>query len=173
MEQKPCIFCQIANKQIPAKIVYEDAEVIAFLDINPMALGHTLIIPKNHTENIFNIEDKVLQNIANVAKKISLVVKERLGAEGVNLLHASGRAAEQSIPHFHLHVVPRKDGDGINFNDWWLTKIKKLDDSQLEEIVKLIRIEKEEPKEEVKEEEPKIERSEDDTYWIRRELDLG
>lgn len=167
MEQKSCIFCQIINKQIPAKIIYEDTEVIAFLDINPLSLGHSLIVPKKHAENIFDIEEKVLQNIFSVAKKISLKVKEKLGAEGVNLFQASGRAAEQSIPHFHLHVVPRRSSDEINLNEWWSTKIKKLDDSQLEEIARLIRIE-----EELKEEKTK-ERTEEETYWIRRELELG
>ncbi len=173
MGERPCIFCQIINKQIPAKIVYEDELVIAFLDINPLALGHTLIIPKKHVENIFDIEENDLQHILVVAKKISLKIKEKLQADGVNIFQASGKTAEQSIPHFHLHVIPRRKDDGINWNQWWLTKIKKTNDKELDEIVKLIKIETEKkPEEEIKEEKPR-ERTEEETYWIRRELELG
>jgi histidine triad (HIT) family protein len=176
MQQKPCVFCQIIGKQIPAKIVYEDGSIIAFLDINPLSPGHTLIVPKKHVENIFDIDEKDLQHIFTIAKKISLKIKGRLQADGVNFLQASGKGAEQIIPHFHLHVVPRKEGDGINLNEWWKTKAKKLEDSKLDEIAKLLKIEEseeiKEESEEKKEEKPK-ERSKEESYWIRRDLELG
>lgn len=169
-----CIFCEIAKKNIPAKIVYESDRVIAFLDINPLTVGHTLVVPKLHVPSIFETDETINREIFETAQKISLKMKERIQADGVNLLHASGKAAEQSIPHFHLHVVPRREGDGLNLNEWWLRRTKKMDDSELNEIAKLIRIEPERKIEEKKAEEEKpIEHTEEEAYWIRRELDLG
>lgn len=160
-----CIFCQIVKKQIPAKIVYEDEIAIAFLDINPLSVGHTLVIPKKHFENIFDIDERELQHILTIAKKISLRIKENLGATGINIFQASGKEAEQSIPHFHLHIIPRKEGDELNVNEWWRIKVKKIEDSQLKEIADLIKIESENKKQK--------ERTKEEIYWIRRELELG
>ncbi|MDD4531476.1 MAG: HIT family protein [Candidatus Pacebacteria bacterium] len=110
-----CIFCKIIKGEIPAYKIYEDDLVLAFLDIHPVAKGHTLIIPKVHARDIFEIDGKTLERIASVSKKVSLKMKENLGVEAVNLYHASGNEAEQTVFHFHLHVIPRKAGDSINF----------------------------------------------------------
>jgi len=171
-----CIFCQIVQKKIPAFVIYEDEKCLAFLDINPLAIGHTLIIPKRHVENIFDIEKEVLEHIISVAKMIGEKVREKLAAEGVNIFQASGTAAEQSIPHFHLHVIPRKTNDGLNINDeWWRTKVKKASKEELEEIVKLIKLEEvkqEEVKQEPKEEQ-KPKRTEEEIKHIRRMIEIA
>lgn len=111
-----CIFCKIINNEIPSHKVYEDDLVLAFLDTNSMSKGHTLIIPKKHANDVFDIEDIYLERIALVAKKISQKIKDNLGADGVNFYHASGVHAEQSVFHFHLHVIPRRKDDDICFN---------------------------------------------------------
>ena len=110
-----CIFCKITNSQIPAYKIYEDDLVLAFLDIHPVSKGHALVIPKKHAVDIFEIEKETLERIIFVAKRISLKMKENLGVDAVNLYHASGLRAEQTVFHFHLHVIPRREGDGINF----------------------------------------------------------
>jgi histidine triad (HIT) family protein len=119
-----CIFCKIINGEIPAKKVYEDEKVLAFLDVNPISKGHTLIIPKAHFENIFDIKDDNLKEIISEGKKISMLLKEKLNADGVNLLHASGKDAQQSVFHFHLHVVPRYSGDELD--TWPKSSYKEL-----------------------------------------------
>ncbi len=110
-----CIFCKIINNEIPSHKIYEDDLVVAFLDNNPVSSGHTLILPKKHAENIFDIEEKYLERIALVAKKVAQKMKESLGVDGVNLYHASGAHAEQTVFHFHLHIIPRKQDDDICF----------------------------------------------------------
>ncbi|GMX58777.1 MAG: HIT family protein [Candidatus Microsyncoccus archaeolyticus] len=108
-----CIFCKIINNEIPSYKIYEDDLVLAFLDINPVVLGHTLIIPKKHFDNICEIEDNYLERIIVVSKKISLKMKETLGVEGINLYQANGSVAGQTVFHFHLHVLGRNSGDGL------------------------------------------------------------
>lgn len=137
---KDCIFCKIINKEIPANFVYEDEYVVAFLDVNPLAEGHTLVVPRKHFENIFDIDEEVLERIISVAKKISERMKEVLGANGVNLMNASGKSAGQSVSHFHLHIIPRKDGDNIDFNSWWQNKVKKSNEEKLKEIASKLKI---------------------------------
>jgi histidine triad (HIT) family protein len=110
-----CIFCKIINNEIPSYKVYEDDLVLAFLDISPLNQGHTLVIPKKHFQDVFEIEEQYLERIIVVAKKIAEKMKDSLGVEAVNLYHASGAEAEQTVFHFHLHVIPRIKGDKIDF----------------------------------------------------------
>lgn len=172
MNREDCIFCQIVQKRIPAFTVYEDEKCLAFLDINPLAPGHTLIIPKEHMESIFDISEDLLQHIAAIAQKLAKNMREKIGAEGVNLFQASGPAAEQSIQHFHLHVIPRKSGDNLNINEWWRSKVGKMSKEQMEELARLLKLEIEVKEvKEVKEEEK--ERSKDEIYYIRRSLEIA
>ncbi len=129
-----CIFCKIINKEIPCFKVYEDDFVLAFLDINPVAPGHTLIIPKKHFENIFADEEEYLKRIILVAQKISQKIKKEGIGEGVNLYQANGSTAEQVVPHFHLHVIPRNSGDAIDFNGQGMRPIGKPSNQDFEEI---------------------------------------
>lgn len=109
-------FTDIVERKVPAYIIYEDAHAIAFLDKNPVCDGHALVIPKAAHRDIYDIPSEALAVVAHAAKCVAELLKERLDCDGVNILHASGRAAQQSVPHFHLHVVPRKEGDGL---DMW------------------------------------------------------
>lgn len=136
---KDCIFCKIVNGEMPCFIVYEDKYILAFLTINPLNKGHVLVIPKEHYENIFDIDEKILIKIISAAKRISCKIKDGLKAEGVNILHASGVSAEQSVFHFHLHIVPRKTGDKINMNSWWQSKVKKTDFKELKKLAQTLR----------------------------------
>jgi len=110
-----CLFCKIIKNEIPAHKIYEDDSVLAFLDIRPISKGHTLVIPKKHAKDIFELDEETLKKISAVAKKIAQKMKDSLAVDGVNLYHASGASAEQTVFHFHLHVVPRKKDDNICF----------------------------------------------------------
>jgi len=129
-----CIFCKIANKEIPCYKIYEDDLVLAFLDINPVVAGHVLVIPKKHFENIFDIEEGYLKSIIGAAKTISIKMKESLGVEGVNLYQANGSIAGQTVFHFHLHILPQTAGDRVDFVKWMGKITKKLEKEEFEEI---------------------------------------
>ncbi|MFA5432283.1 MAG: HIT domain-containing protein [Candidatus Paceibacterota bacterium] len=111
-----CIFCKIISNEIPSYKIYEDDLALAILDINPLSKGHVLIIPKKHAKDIFEIEENYLERIILIAKKVAKKIKDVLGVDGVNFYHASGIHAEQSVFHFHLHVIPRRKDDNISFN---------------------------------------------------------
>ena len=108
-----CIFCKIATGEIPSATVYEDDDFRAILDIAPAHKGHTIILPKKHAKDIFELDADVAAKIFPVAKKIAAAVKEVTGCDGVNILQNNGEAAGQSVFHLHVHVVPRFRGDGI------------------------------------------------------------
>lgn len=104
-----CIFCKIINKQIPSSVVYEDEDVIAFLDISQATNGHTLILPKKHYSNLLEIDDELLAKITKTAKMLANSMKDSLGAKGFNLVNNCNEIAGQSVMHFHLHLIPRYD----------------------------------------------------------------
>lgn len=106
------IFTKIIKREIPAHIIYEDEMVIAFLDINPVQKGHTLVVPKKQFENIFDGDEESLSHMIRVAKKLSAVIKATVGADGINLIMNNGEHAGQEVFHAHLHIVPRHKGDG-------------------------------------------------------------
>ena len=105
-----CIFCKIARKETEASIVYEDADVMAFMNIRPANEGHTLIIPKQHYVDIFDIPEKLLEANHKVTKKIAVAVKKATKADGVSIVQQNGAAAGQEIFHLHVHVIPRFEG---------------------------------------------------------------
>lgn len=125
-----CVFCKIIKGEIPSFKVFENDWVFSFLDINPLAKGHALVIPKKHYENVFDIPEEELKEIISIAKKLAGRIKEKLNADGVNLMNASGQAAEQSVNHFHLHIIPRYKNDGLELNKWWQSKVSKIDNEQ-------------------------------------------
>ncbi len=108
-----CIFCKIAAGELPATVIASDERVLAFVDINPATRGHTLVIPRAHAQDIHEIGAEDLAASIVLAQQIAGRARERLGAEGVNLLHSSGRAAWQTVFHFHIHVIPRYGGDPL------------------------------------------------------------
>ena len=108
-----CIFCKIVAGELPARIVREDERTIAFMDIAPATYGHTLVIPRNHAQDLLEIPQEDLQAVALAGQQVALRAKERLGADGVNLINSCGAAAWQTVFHFHLHVIPRYADDPL------------------------------------------------------------
>ena len=111
-----CIFCKIINKEIPSSIVYEDNDVIAILDISQQTKGHTLIIPKKHVENIFELDETLSEKLFNVTVKVTKLLKEKLHFQNVNILNNNGKLAGQSVNHFHIHIIPQYENDHLDFN---------------------------------------------------------
>lgn len=105
-----CIFCKIVKGDIPCFKVYEDDRVLAFEDVNPIATGHTLIIPKAHAENIWEISGEDLTAIHLASKKVADAIKEVLKPAGVAVLQLNGRGVNQVVMHYHLHLIPRVSG---------------------------------------------------------------
>ena len=110
------IFCKIINGEIPAFKIYEDEYVLCFLDISQASEGHTLIVPKKHFENLFDVDQETLNHMAQAVKIVTNLLKEKLGVADVNLLNNSGTNAGQTVMHLHFHIIPRKEGDNINFS---------------------------------------------------------
>lgn len=111
MGKPGCIFCAILAGDAPSRQIYEDEHTLAFLDINPITLGHSLVIPKNHATDIHEMTGEEMAAIGRASKIVAELLVERLGSDGVNLLHATGQAAWQTVFHFHMHVMPRVSGD--------------------------------------------------------------
>jgi histidine triad (HIT) family protein len=134
-----CIFCKIIKGEIPSFKILENNKVFCFLDINPLSRGHILVVPKEHYQDIFDIPEKELQEIISIAKELAHKVKKGLGAQGVNLINASGETAEQSVFHFHLHIVPRYKNDGLEMNKWWQSKAQKMDFGELKNLAEKLK----------------------------------
>ena len=120
-----CIFCKIVKGEIPSYKIYEDDKVYAFLDIACDAVGHTLVIPKKHCTNVLDCDKEYLDAVIEAVQKISNHYVNDCGFDGVNVLNASGAAAEQTVFHLHFHIVPRKNGDGLHM--WPLNDKHELD----------------------------------------------
>lgn len=131
---KDCIFCKIANGEIPSKTVYDDSDFRAILDLSPATKGHTLILPKTHASNLYELPEEMAAKVLPVAQKIASKMKEKLGCDGLNLVQNNGEAAGQTVMHFHLHVIPRYENDGQIIN--WVPGQVTAD--ELEAIAKQI-----------------------------------
>ncbi len=114
-----CVFCKIRDGQIPSVKIDEDERTWSFMDINPLNSGHCLVVTKRHAATIFEADVEDLSAAIAAAKRIALAIREALGPDGLNVLQANGAAAFQSVPHFHLHLIPRWTNDGKGF-DWKL-----------------------------------------------------
>lgn len=112
MNNDECIFCKIITGAIPCDKIYEDEKTLAFLDINPVNVGHTLVVPKNHYKDIYETPYEEIGEVMNTVKKVSEALK-KTGADGVNLAMNNGQAAGQVVPHTHIHVIPRYVNDGF------------------------------------------------------------
>src|ERR1700693_5317421 len=113
MADPNCIFCKIVAGDLPATIVAEDERTIAFMDIAPATRGHALVIPREHASDLLSVESEDLTAVALASKRLAGRVKERLRADGVNLINSCGAAAWQTVFHFHVHVVPRYEDDPL------------------------------------------------------------
>ncbi len=133
-----CIFCKIANGEIPCNKIWEDENYLAFLSIDPICDGHTIVIPKKHYENMFDVSESVIAGLNKSCKRISLMLKDKLNAEGINILNNSGVAAGQEVMHIHFHVFPRYKEDKLKL--WFLGASENF--SKLDEVAEKIRGEK-------------------------------
>ncbi len=114
-----CIFCKIVRGEAPSWKVWENDDVYAFLDIHPASRYHTLVIPKQHFVNIFDVPEKELKEVIAVVRKIARLYEERLGIKNLQIISSNGREAQQDVFHLHYHIVPRRFGDGQNVR--WTT----------------------------------------------------
>ncbi len=134
MKDANCIFCKIANGEIPSKAIYEDDDFKVILDLGPATKGHALILPKEHAANLFELPDETASKVLVLAKKLGAQMKENLKADGMNLVQNNGEVAGQTVHHFHMHLIPRYENDGqkILWNPGEMTQ------DELEEIKNII-----------------------------------
>ena len=131
-----CVFCDIVNNKAKSYKIYENNKTLAFLDIHPISYGHILVIPKNHYENIYEMDNDILTEIIKTVKMITVLLKENLGINAVNIINSNGKIANQTVFHYHVHVIPRREDDNLDFiHEWWVNKFIKTDHDILNEIM--------------------------------------
>lgn len=116
MQKENCLFCKIVKGEIPSHKIYEDENFLAFLDINPVNKGHTLVIPKKHSRNFLEMENSLIKELFILIKKLAQQIQEKVGADGINILSNNEKDAGQIIFHTHIHIIPRFEKDG--FQHW-------------------------------------------------------
>ena len=131
MKKDDCIFCKLSNGDIPTNALYEDDVVKVIFDLNPASKGHVLILPKNHFDDIYSMDDATAAHVFQVAVKVAKAMKETLGCEGLNIVQNNGEVAGQTVFHFHMHLIPRYNGDQAGIT--W--KPGELKDEVRDEIV--------------------------------------
>ncbi len=134
MKDTNCIFCKIANGEIPSKTLYEDEDFRVILDLGPASKGHALILPKNHYANLYELPKETAGEVMKLAKRMAAQMTERLGCEGFNLVQNNGELAGQTVFHFHMHLIPRYREDGQKIG--W--KPQEVSQEELEETRKQI-----------------------------------
>ena len=134
MKDTNCIFCKIANGEIPSKTLYEDDNFRVILDLGPATKGHALILPKEHYANLYELPEETAGEVMKLAKRMADRMKERLGCEGLNLVQNNGDLAGQTVFHFHMHMIPRYQADGQKIG--W--KPGELTQEELEDIKNII-----------------------------------
>lgn len=130
MKDANCIFCKIANGEVPSKTLYEDDNFRVILDLGPATKGHALILPKEHYPNLYDLPEELAGEVMKVAKKEMVRMTERLGCEGFNLIQNNGDMAGQTVFHFHMHMIPRYQADGQKIG--W--KPMEVSQEELEEV---------------------------------------
>ena len=126
-----CIFCSIVNKEIPSSCIYEDDQVMAFLDLSQVTKGHTLVVPKKHYDNLLECDDETLAHLIQVVKMLAVRISERLNAQGVNVLNNTHETAGQTVNHLHFHIIPR-----YSENDAVVIQFNESEKQDLDEILK-------------------------------------
>lgn len=134
MKKDNCIFCKIANGEIPSKTLYEDNDFRVILDLGPATRGHALILPKEHADNLCELPDETASKVLVLAKKMAAQMTDKLNCDGMNLVQNNGEAAGQTVRHFHMHIIPRYENDGQKIN--WIPG--EPSQEELEEIKKQI-----------------------------------
>lgn len=131
MKDEKCIFCKLANGEIPTSTLYEDEDFRVILDASPASKGHALIIPKEHYADLYELDDELAAKALVLAKKMIIKLTDVLGCDGYNLVQNNGETAGQTVFHFHLHLIPRYKGDTVGLG--W--KMGNLTDEDKEEIL--------------------------------------
>ena len=134
MKKDDCIFCKLANGIIPTNSLYEDDVVKVIFDAGPASLGHVLILPKEHFDNVYALDDDTAAHVFQVAVKVAKALKEGLNLEGLNIVQNNGEIAGQTVFHFHMHIIPRYKGDTVNVG--W--KPGEVTDEEIEKIKSLV-----------------------------------
>ncbi|EIJ81957.1 histidine triad (HIT) protein [Bacillus methanolicus PB1] len=132
-----CIFCKIVNGEIPSAKVYENEHVLAFLDISQVTEGHTLVIPKIHKENVYELTPEIARNLFEVVPEISNAIKKAYNPAGMNLVNNNGETAGQTVFHYHIHIIPRY-GKGDGFGAVWKTHTSEYTSEDLKKIAENI-----------------------------------
>lgn len=135
MRDDNCIFCKIANGEIPSATLYEGEDFRVILDLGPASKGHALILPKEHAANLYELPDELAAKAMVVAKKVGSVLAKGLNCDGLNVVQNNGEAAGQTVFHFHIHLIPRFKGDEKQVKLTW--EPGKLTDEVKEEVLKL------------------------------------
>jgi histidine triad (HIT) family protein len=135
MADDDCIFCKIVAGELPAQKVDEDEHTIAFMDINPWTRGHALVIPREHTPNLYEAPEAALHHTSVAAQRLAARMRDRLGADGVNLLNCCEPAAWQTVFHYHLHVIPRYEDDPLKLPG----QPQEPDDDELAKVAEELR----------------------------------
>lgn len=130
MKDENCIFCKLANGDIPTATLYEDDDFRVILDAGPAAKGHALIIPKEHYANLYELSDELAAKVLVLAKKMITKLTDILGCDGYNIVQNNGEAAGQTVFHFHLHMIPRYKDDGVGVT-WKVGELKEADKEEL------------------------------------------
>ncbi|MCI9381867.1 MAG: HIT family protein [Dorea sp.] len=130
MRDENCIFCKLANGDIPTATLYEDDDFRVILDAGPAAKGHALIIPKEHYANLYELSDELAAKVLVLAKKMITKLTDILGCDGYNIVQNNGEAAGQTVFHFHLHMIPRYKDDGVGVT-WKVGELKEEDKEEL------------------------------------------
>jgi len=113
MQKEDCVFCKIVSGELPSNKIYENSEVLAFLDVNPVNIGHSLVIPKKHFDNIYETPAETLANMITASKIVSMAIKSKMKADGINVIMNNDSVAGQIIFHSHMHIIPRFQNDGL------------------------------------------------------------
>lgn len=135
MKDNNCIFCKIANGEIPAATIHEDNEFRVILDLGPASKGHALILPKNHFANIFELDEETTAKAFTLAKKMADKMTKALKCDGFNIVQNNGVAAGQTVFHFHIHLIPRYENDTVGL--CW--EPGKITDKELENLVEILK----------------------------------
>ena len=135
MKKDDCIFCKLANGDIPTNTIYEDNDFRVFLDASPATKGHCLIVPKEHFDNLADLDEGIAEKVLPLAKKIMKLLSDKLRWDGFNLVQNNGEVAGQTVFHFHMHLIPRYKDDGQNINWKPGSPEKEALESILNEIV--------------------------------------
>lgn len=128
-----CIFCSIINKEIPSKIVWEDEQILAILDISQVTRGHTLVMPKKHVRSLMECDEETAAQLFQTVRRLAVQIQEKTGAAGINILNNNGEAAGQTVEHLHVHIIPRYGED-----DAFLCHFQESEKQDLDAVLKQI-----------------------------------